>query len=169
MSWRIGAAAVIAFVIGVAAGGFAEHERVQSNKVDGTAAETSTTTSSAPTADWFGGQTATACPVLTNWFDAIGRTSYAAASKGPWTATRAALLEEATAIGAAYEALLPAANAAGKPEVAFLIAYQDRSTEGLQSSTSAAEYAESQHALASERLNEGVNVLLQTARYCPKS
>ncbi len=166
LNWRIIAAVVVAFIVGVAAGGLAEHIRVQNDKTDTSAGATTTTV---PTVDWFGTQKSAACPTLAKWYTAIGKASYLARSKGAWTTTRANLLEQDSTISAAYQALLSNANAVGNPEIAFLVAYADRSTAALKTATTAAANAAAQQALSSQRLSSDLAILAQAARSCPTS
>jgi acetyl-CoA carboxylase carboxyltransferase component len=142
---------------------------VENDKTDSATAVTTTTTAAEPTADWFGDNKAAVCPALTQWYGAIGQAAYIAANRGPWPETRIALLEQASAVSAAFEKLLPAANAAGKPEVEYLIANDERLTATLQTSASAAAYATGQRTLVSERLTKNVAILLQAEKSCPKS
>ena len=122
-NWRVIVAVVVAFIVGGAAGALAEHAHVQSDKTDSSAAATTTTV---PTADWFGTQKSAACPTLTKWYTAIGKVAYLAPGKGTWTTTRAQLLQQDSTISAAYQALLSNANALGQPEIQALAAYQGR-------------------------------------------
>ena len=164
MNWRIIAAVVVAFIVGAGAGVLAEHAHVQNDKTSGSASATTTTV---PTADWFGTQKSSACPDLMKWYNVVAKAAYSA-GRGPWPAARAALLQQASTVAAAFEALLPVADTAGKSEMEFLIVYQNRLTAALQSSTSAASYAASQRALASDRLSTDAATLVATARTCPK-
>jgi hypothetical protein len=168
MRWRVAVAAAIAFVIGAAAGGFVEHQRVENDKTDSAAAETTTTTAAVPTADWFGDQKTSACPALTQWYGAIGQAAYVAANRRPWPETRTALLKQASTVGAAFDKLLQAANDAGRPELDYLIAYQKRLTATLETSTSAAAYTDGQRSLVSDRLTRNIGILLQDVKSCPK-
>jgi hypothetical protein len=165
MNWRIIAAVVVAFIVGGAAGALAEHEHVQNDKTGASAGATTTTV---PTVDWFGTQKSAACPALTKWYTAIGKVSFLAAGKGAWTPTRANLLQQDSAISAAYQSLLPAANAVGRPEIVFLAAYQARARAALQPATSAAAYSASLQTLGSQRVNSDLAVLAQAAKSCPK-
>ena len=166
LNWRIIAAVVVAFIVGAAAGGLAEHIHVENDKTDTSAGATTTTV---PTVDWFGTQKSAACPTLTKWYSAIGRSAYLSASKGAWTTTRADLLEQDSTISAAYRALLSNVNDVGRNEILFLVAYGVRSRAALQNATSAAAYAASQRASSSTQLSRNVSVLVQAAKTCPKS
>lgn len=164
-NWRVIVAVVVAFIVGGAAGALAEHVRVENDKTSSSAASTTTV----PTADWFGTQKSAACPTLTKWYTAIGKVAYLAPSKGPWTTTRAQLLQQDSTISAAYQSLLSNANALGQPEIQALAAYQGRTRAALQSASSAAAFSASLKALGTPQVTNALAVIAQTAKSCAKS
>jgi hypothetical protein len=158
MKWKIVAGVAIAFVIGVAGGAFAEHERVKRDRTD-------STTTNAATTNWFGNRKAAACPVLKSWNAAV-LASVVAVSGGKWS--RSALEKQAATISTSYRSLVRIANPAGKAELGILIKYQNQATAALKEASSAAAYASAQKKLGSPRVSRAISFLLRTAKACPK-
>jgi hypothetical protein len=166
MNWRIVVAVIVAFVVGAAGGGFAEHQRVKNERSNNSARSTSTT-AAAP--NWFGSKKASACPELQRWRTALGVASYTAVSKGPWANVRAKLLTQRAAMQSAYRALVPLAGAPGKVQLEFLVAYETQVTTALKAAASAAAYAKTPAAKSSPRVKHDVGILLTTATSCAKA
>jgi hypothetical protein len=165
MNWRIVVAVVVAFVVGAAGGGFAEHQRIKNERSNNSAKNTSTT---APGVNWFGSKKATACPELQRWRTALGVATYTAASKGPWANVRAKLLTQRAAMQSAYRAMVPLANEPGKVQMNFLIAYEGQLTAALKAAASAADYAKTPAAKSSARVKHDLEILVKTATTCGK-
>jgi hypothetical protein len=67
---------------------------------------------------------------------------------------------------AAYRALLPLANPAGKVELQFLLAHQKQLSAAVQEASSAAKYLEAQKKLTSARVTRDIAILAQAPKHC---
>jgi hypothetical protein len=165
INWRVIVAVVVAFVVGIGAGGIAEHQRLKnkSNKSASasksktkttTKATTKTTAKPVTTADWFGTHGAQACPALKR-VDAAGTAAFKAIySSAPLDSRRTILAASAGTIGTAYTSLVPLANAPGKPMLQFLANYQGRLKTAAQAAPSLTAYLTAQKALDSPQLKQ---------------
>jgi len=168
MTWRIGVAVIVAFVVGGAVGAFVEHERVQKS---GHKASTSTASTIDATA-WFAGDQTAACPALQSWYQSYLK-ALAVPKGGDWASLQLALLDSNNTSSAAYRALLPLANQTGSTELNFLIATETTLHRTITAAPSAAAYQGFSvifaKSLPPDRLQRDTTVLLTAALACPKA
>lgn len=171
MNRRVIVILIVAFVLGAGGGAVAEHLRLKhaSDKPGASATTPSTAprnSTAAGAADWFAAKATQACPALKTWNASGAATAKAIAKKGAWTATRTALVAAIKATGAAYVALEPFANTAGKTELQFLKARQDEVSSAIGKTSSLAAYVQAQTKLKSTRAQRDVLILSRAAQSC---
>lgn len=172
MNWRIVVAVGVTFVVGAAAGGFAEHERVQKDKPNKAAAGTTTTTRAgtpAAPANWFGTKKADACPALKRWNTAAAAAYASALDSKAWSAKSTTIQTQTSAMGSAFRDLGKLANPAGKAELAFLVTYVGKLNAEAKKAKSQPAYAQAQTALASARVKRDLAIVGQANGGCQKS
>jgi hypothetical protein len=166
MNWRVVVVAVVAFAVGIGAGGLAEHQRLKSDSNKKTSTTKTTPTTNAKAADWFGTHAQQACPTLKK-LGVSGAASYKAIfSSAPWPSRQSTLATEAAAAAADYRALVPLADQRGQTELAFLASYQDRIKTAVSKSATLPAYLTAQKALNSSRLKTANAVISRTTKRC---
>jgi hypothetical protein len=162
MSWRVIVAIGLAFVVGAGAGALVEHQRVKDDKT----AAAPTTTTTVPTADWFGSNRASACPALKRWQASAVAGYTAIARSKQWTTTRTEVAKQVSAGSAAYRDMITLANPTGKPELQYLLSHQDQLSTAAKNSTSLQEYETAQAAQTPARVKTDLTVVSQAVKGC---
>jgi hypothetical protein len=168
MNWRVVVTVIVAFVIGAGGGAVAEHVRLKNaSDKPGATATTSAGNNANPAAnDWFGAKATQACPALKNWTAAGAASGKAFRMTGAWTAKRAALVAAIKDAGAAYSALEPFANPAGKAELQFLVAHQEAVNNAVAKASSLPVFDQARKKLQSPRAQRDFAIVGVAARRC---
>jgi hypothetical protein len=174
LNWTLILTAIIAFVLGLGVGGFAEHEHTKSsNKKHTTASGTPTTSPSTGSktpvdeAGWFGSKVTTACPALRIWAgeqklrrDALGKTT-------TWKTKSGAVLKIDEPITSAYTALLRLATPTGKPEMQLLLTTQGKLDDALTKSKKPDDYSKVRKTVSTAQVTTDIGILSKVAASCP--
>jgi hypothetical protein len=157
-------AVVVAFVLGVGAGGLVEHQRLK-NKSNKAASSSTTTAHTGAAVRWFSPSTK-ACPGLKK-FETSAVTAYGTLlKKSPWATTKAALLTQATATTSELKGLVPFASPAGKVGLNYLIARQAKTTSALQKAASLTDYQKAIQALTPPQVRTDNLIIKRSVTGC---
>ena len=163
MNWRIVLAVVVAFVLGVGAGGLAEHQHA---KAKSDKKSTSSTTAKGKGVNWFGKNQAAACPTLNQWKGAVSASYLALLKKSAWPATQTELTKQSGVVVTSYRALLPKATKPGRVQLNALIAYQTVLTAAIKKATSVTAYTTAQKAALTPRVRGATTLLTRMQARC---
>ena len=166
MNWRVIVAVVVAFVVGIGAGGLVEHERLKHKSNSSASGSKKGTPTTVSTAAWFGSRASTACPALKSWSASAVASYQALYTKTPWKTKQATLLKQIDAAGSAYKAMVPIATPAGKAQLQFLVGHQTQLSAAVQKATSEAAYLKAQQALNTARVKHDIAIVSQAANRC---
>ncbi len=174
MNWRVIVAVVVALLVGAGAGALGEHQRLKDDsnkKSTSTTAKKKTTTtkkgtSNTAVADLFGSKTTQACPALKNWNAAAVASYTALYQKAPWATTKVKVTAELDAMTAAFVAMKPYANAAGKTELATQIAYQAKARTALLAAPSSTDYLKATKLLNTTQVKQGGAAFSAATKKC---
>jgi hypothetical protein len=175
LNWTLILTAIIAFVLGLGVGGFAEHEHTKSSNKKHTAASGTPTTVGPSTgsktpidsAGWFGAKVTTACPGLRIWAGEQTARRDAFAKTTTWKTKSGAVLRIDKPITEVYTALLPMATATGKPEIQLLLTTQGKLDAALTTSTKPDDYSKVRKTVSTAQVTTDIGILSKVAASCP--
>ncbi len=162
-------ALVVAFAIGVGAGGLVEHQRLKDKSNKSASGGTATTTSPkarVAAAAWFKTPTTAACPALKIWKGAASASYLAILKKDTWTTTKTTLLAQNTTATSSLKTLLPMTTPAGRAGVNFLVTIEGKTSDALKHAASQADYSKAVKGFTTPRLTRSNAILGRAAKTC---
>lgn len=157
-------AVVVAVVLGIGTGAFAEHTRLK-NDVHKTAAPTTRPTATG----WFGAKAQAACPGLKRWNADAVAAYVALVKKEDWDAVRKELSPHVPSSQAALRSLIPFATPEGKAELQYLVTFHDRLIIAVEDADSAKAVFDSLERLRTAEFTRDIAVVSRAAQSCPKT
>jgi hypothetical protein len=164
--WRAIIALVVAFVLGVGAGGLVEHQRAKSKSDKKSTSPTTGGKATAVGARWFPNPPAAACPDILKW-QAAGATAYAdLLKKQPWPATQTALEAQSATTTTELKALLHHANKTGRRGLNILLRRETKNLAALKAAKDLNAYVAATKPLATPLVKRGNAVMGKAKTAC---